>query len=135
MFFVVLCCASYRPANVFLRDRATQADIRTSIDIMDSQLVNKTAGVYVRRVDVVQGASDDILFDSMVGSRQGRVPVRDAQTMLHLYRADFRAFERRLLCAQASVLSAQLLYLCFQFAGILTVCRVLYDLCVNTESS
>lgn len=96
---------------------------------MGQLLMNNATGVYLRRIDVVQDASDDILFDSMAGNRQGRVSVRDAKIVLDLYRADFRAFERRLLRAQASVLSAQLLYLCLQFIGLWIVCRVLYDFC------
>lgn len=129
--WVVVAATAYRPANVFLAERASASDVHHSI-VRIRKSVDASTTAVIRRGDVVRSDADSIVFDAIAGSRQGRVARSEAIRVLDAWAGDDRSreigrFERSLRMAQASVLLSQLLYCACQCAGLLVLVRIASD--------
>lgn len=121
------CCVAYRPANVFLKQRATDTDISKSVSCLGKR-IGDTSLYSVKRGDVVTSDADDIVFDALSGSRYGIVNAKKANMLLTTWQNDRGKFQRALLRAHASVLLSQTVYFILQVSAMWLVVRIVSDL-------
>jgi hypothetical protein len=130
MGVAVLClvfASAYRPANIFLRKRASRPEIQQQFHSLTKYLHNSTNATIKRRF-AVHNDAEDIIFDAIAGSRTGSIARERAVKRISWYVENYAAFERDLFKAQVSVGGCQLLYSGLQSLGFIIIFKVVADI-------
>jgi hypothetical protein len=126
MLSILIFAISYHSANVFTNIQTNSHQIRQSI----LKFSNTTlSGDFIKRKDIVESVSDDIVFDAISGSRSGIVKSEDFYELVNNWekKEDLNDFSKKLRMAQTSVIISQTIYILLQFTGLYVVLKVFSD--------
>ena len=126
MLSILIFATSYRSANIFTNIQTNSHQIRQSI----LKFSNTTlSGDFIKRKDIVESVSDDIVFDAISGSRSGIVKSKDFYELVNNWgkKEDLNDFSKKLRLAQTSVIISQTIYVLLQLTGLYLVLKVIND--------